>query len=205
MSSEGTKSLTCFILVINLLMYAIVLALAAWALNYGINETPGAVKGLSVPATIFPIYYPIGNLATGFFVILSLLAGLVGIASSLSGLYNVLEWKPSSLLSAAASSLTAWALTLLAMGFACKEISIGYRPANLRAMETLTIILSGTQLICIGAIHAGLSAANNPVNHGRHFSHVPRRTFQKPPSQQGQSTTTHGLKGFLKFFCPNLV
>lgn len=75
------------------------------------------VKGLSVPAKIFPIYYPIGNLATGFFVILSLLAGLVGIASSFSGLYDVLEWKPSSLLSAAASSLTAWALTLLAMGY----------------------------------------------------------------------------------------
>lgn len=70
-----------------------------------------------MPATIFPIYYPIGNLATGFFVILSLLAGLVGIASSFSGLYDVLEWKPSSLLSAAASSLTAWALTLLAMGY----------------------------------------------------------------------------------------
>ncbi|KAH7676909.1 AWPM-19-like protein [Dioscorea alata] len=165
MSSEGTKPLTCFILVINLLMYAIVLALAAWALNYGINETPEAVKGLSVPAKIFPIYYPIGNLATGFFVILSLLAGLVGIASSFSGLYDVLEWKPSSLLSAAASSLTAWALTLLAMGLACKEISIGDRPASLRAMETLMIILSGTQLLCIGTIHAGVSATNDSARH----------------------------------------
>ncbi|XP_039129548.1 membrane protein PM19L-like [Dioscorea cayenensis subsp. rotundata] len=169
MSSEGTKPLTCFILVINLLMYAIVLALAAWALNYGINETPEAVKGLSVPAKIFPIYYPIGNLATGFFVILSLLAGLVGIASSFSGLYDVLEWKPSSLSSAAASSLTAWALTLLAMGLACKEISIGDRPASLRAMETLMIILSGTQLLCIGTIHAGVSATKDEAKHSEGF------------------------------------
>ncbi|KAJ0979665.1 hypothetical protein J5N97_015139 [Dioscorea zingiberensis] len=160
MASQGSKVLSSFLLVLNLLMYAIALGIASWVLNYGINETPEAVmKGLSAPARIFPIYYPIGNLATGFFVIFTLVAALVGVATSLTGLYDVLEWTPSSVLSAASSSITAWTLTLLAMGLACKEISISSRPASLRAMETLMIILSGTQLLCTGTIHAGVSAA----------------------------------------------
>ncbi|KAK1278158.1 hypothetical protein QJS04_geneDACA007336 [Acorus gramineus] len=55
-------------------------------------------------------------MATGFFVFFSLIAGLVGIAASVSGLNNVLQWNTSNLLSSAASSIMAWSLTLLAMG-----------------------------------------------------------------------------------------
>ncbi|MCL7050039.1 hypothetical protein MKW94_002243 [Papaver nudicaule] len=113
-----------------------------------------------MPARLFPIYFPIGNLATGFFVIFSLVAGLVGMATSVSGINNILQWTRPNLHSAATFSIISWSLTLLAMGLACKEINIGDdRGSNLRALETFTIILSGTQLFCAGALHAGINSA----------------------------------------------
>ncbi|XP_020577086.1 uncharacterized protein LOC110022472 [Phalaenopsis equestris] len=168
MATEGPKALATFFLFINLLMYAILVVVAGWALNYGIDETPQSVSELSLPARLFPVYYPIGNLATGFVVMFSLIAGLVGVAASLTGLQNVVQGSTSGLLSAAASSVMAWGLTLLAMGLACKEISIGWRTAGLRALETLTIMASGTQLLCTGAIHAALpSTISQPLFTGR--------------------------------------
>ncbi|XP_072975997.1 membrane protein PM19L [Typha angustifolia] len=160
MASGGSKTVATTLLLVNLIMYVIVAAIAGWALNYGVNETPYSLSGLTPPARLFPIYFPIGNLATGFFVIFSLITGVVGIATSLTGLQEVSRWNPASLLSAAASSIITWALTLLAMGLACKEISIGWRSASLRTMETLTIVLTGTQLLCTGAIHAGAKNAS---------------------------------------------
>ncbi|XP_010255851.1 PREDICTED: uncharacterized protein LOC104596402 [Nelumbo nucifera] len=154
MASGATKVMAFTLLILNLLMYVIVTIIAGWAINYGIEHTPTTVP---IPAHIFPIYFPIGNMATGFFVIVSLIAGLVGIATSVSGIGNVLQWNLSNLLSSASSSILTWSLTLLAMGLACKEINIGWRDANLRTMEVLTIILSGTQLFYMGTIHAGLT------------------------------------------------
>ncbi|XP_008798859.1 LOW QUALITY PROTEIN: membrane protein PM19L [Phoenix dactylifera] len=157
MVSQGQRPLASILLFLNLIMYLIVAVIAGWAINYGIEETPHAVS--TSPVTrLFPIYYPIGNLATGFFVIFSLIAGVVGVATSLTGLLDVIQWNPCSLLSAAASSIITWALTLLAMGLACKEISISLRPPSLRTLETLTIILSGTQLLCTGTLNAGATA-----------------------------------------------
>ena len=40
---------------------------------------------------LFPIYFPIGNLATGFFVVFALLAGVVGISTSITGLHALLH------------------------------------------------------------------------------------------------------------------
>jgi hypothetical protein len=90
-----------------------------------------AVKGATPPVRLFPIYFPIGNLATGFFVIFALLASAVGIATSLTGLRDVTAGYPASMMSATASAIVTWTLTLLAMGLACKEISIGWRPPSL--------------------------------------------------------------------------
>ncbi|KAJ3687572.1 hypothetical protein LUZ61_016736 [Rhynchospora tenuis] len=151
MATGGPHSAATFLLFVNLIMYAAAAVIAGWAINYSIDETPSS---LTLPARIFPIHFPIGNLATGFFVIFSLLSSVVGVMTSLTGLQEVMQGRLGSILSAAASSIITWGLTLLAMGLACKEISIGPRPANLRALETLTIILSGTQLFCTGAIHA---------------------------------------------------
>lgn len=76
----------------------------------------GAVQGVSPPVRLFPIYFPIGNLATGFFVIFALLAGVVGVSTSLTGLHDVSQGYPASMMSAAAASIVTWTLTLLAMG-----------------------------------------------------------------------------------------
>jgi hypothetical protein len=87
--------------------------------------------GVTPPVRLFPIYFPIGNLATGFFVMFALITGVVGIATSLTGLRDVSQGYPASMMSAAASALVTWTLTVLAMGLACKEISLSVRPGSL--------------------------------------------------------------------------
>ncbi|POO02312.1 AWPM-19-like [Trema orientale] len=159
MASQGSKSAASILLILNLILYFIVIVIAAWAVNHGIKRSKETASVLSIPARIFPIYFPMGNMATGFFVIFSLLAGVVGVATSLTGLHNVFLWNGPNLHTAAASSVTTWALTLLAMGLACKEIELGWTDANLRTLEVITIIVSGTQMFSVFAIHAGIEDA----------------------------------------------
>ncbi|KAK2646865.1 hypothetical protein Ddye_022060 [Dipteronia dyeriana] len=163
-SGGGSKSAAFILLILNLGLYFIVTIIAAWAANHGIEKSHDAASVLSPPARIFPIYFPFGNMATGFFIIFSLLAGVVGVASCLTGLTNVLQWNVPCLNAAAASSFIAWSLTLLAMGLACKEINIGYTDSNLRTLEVMTIIVSATQLFCTGAIHTGAEEAARQLN-----------------------------------------
>ncbi|ONI10868.1 hypothetical protein PRUPE_4G073300 [Prunus persica] len=98
-----------------------------------------------------------GNAATGFFVTFALIAGVVGAASAISGINHIRSWTADSLPSAAAAATVAWTLTLLAMGFACKEIELRIRNARLRTLEAFLIILSATQLLYIAAIHSAAS------------------------------------------------
>ncbi|XP_019156895.1 PREDICTED: uncharacterized protein LOC109153482 [Ipomoea nil] len=149
----ASKGVSCMLLSINTILYFIVIVAASWAVNHGIVKSRETASVLPMPARIFPIYFPFGNLATGFVIIYSLLAGIVGFITSLNGLHNLAQWDSASQHAAAASSLISWLLTLLAMGLACKEISIGWTDSNLRTLETVLIILSGTQLFCTGAIH----------------------------------------------------
>ncbi|XVF38115.1 hypothetical protein REPUB_Repub20aG0070700 [Reevesia pubescens] len=155
MASEGSKSAALMLLFLNLGLYIIVTIVAAWAVNHAIERTHETASVLSIPARIFPIFFPMGNMATGFFVFFSLIAGVVGVATSVSGLTNVIQWDAPNLSAATASSLLTWTLTLLAMGLACKEINIGWTDANLRTLEVMTIIVSATQLFCTVAINAG--------------------------------------------------
>ncbi|KAK6255049.1 AWPM-19-like - like 3 [Theobroma cacao] len=155
MASGGSKPTALILLFLNLGLYIIVTLIAGWAVNHAIERTHETASVLSIPARIFPIFFPMGNMATGFFIVFSLIAGVVGVANSVTGLTNVLQWDAPNLNAAASSSLLTWALTLLAMGLACKEINIGWTEANLRTLEVLTIIASATQLFCTGAIHAG--------------------------------------------------
>ncbi|XP_020228813.1 membrane protein PM19L [Cajanus cajan] len=156
MASGGSKSVASILLALNLVLYFIVVVIASWAVNHGIQRSRETASVLSLPAHIFPIYFPMGNMTTGFFVVLSLIAGVVGFITSLTGLHNIFQWNAPNLHAAAMSSLTTWALTLLAMGFACKEIELGWTDSNLRTLETITIIVSATQLLCTGVIHVGV-------------------------------------------------
>lgn len=155
----GSRSVAAGLLLLNLIMYVVVAIIAGWAINYSIDDSAHALKGATPPVRLFPIYFPMGNLATGFFVIFALLAGVVGVSTSLTGLRDVTDGHPASMMSAAASAIVTWTLTLLAMGLACKEISISPRPPSLLALETFTIILAATQLLCAGSLHAGANAA----------------------------------------------
>ncbi|CAK8563579.1 unnamed protein product [Lathyrus sativus] len=157
MASGGSKSIALILLALNLVLYFIVIVIASWAMNHGIQRSKEAASVLTTPARIFPIYFPMGNMTTGFFIIFTLIAGVVGFTTSITGLNNIFQWNATNLNAAAMSSLTTWALTLLAMGFACKEIELGWTDSNLRTLETITIIVSATQLLCTGVIHVGAS------------------------------------------------
>ncbi|XP_021770062.1 uncharacterized protein LOC110734288 [Chenopodium quinoa] len=158
MASEGPRSAALLLLVINLVLYFIIMLISSWAVNHAIEKTHESASVLQTPARIFPIYFPMGNMSTGFFIIFSLLIGVIGITTSVLGMLNVMQWTVASLYAAATSSLGTFALTILAMGLACKEIDIGYTGANLRTLEVIMIIVSGTQLLCTGAINV---AADN--------------------------------------------
>ncbi|RWW34565.1 hypothetical protein BHE74_00029860 [Ensete ventricosum] len=73
-------------------------------------------SGLALPAHFSPVYFPMGNQATGFLVIFALIAGVVGAAAAIAGIHHVRTWNYDSLPSAASSAVIAWGLTLLAMG-----------------------------------------------------------------------------------------
>lgn len=114
--------------------------------------------GLDLPAHFSPIYFPMGNAATGFFVVFAMIAGVVGVASCISGISHLRYWDIDSLPAAASAATISWSLTALAMGynnttisqlpfhfysknltklfffpprFACKEIELHFRNARL--------------------------------------------------------------------------
>eukprot|EP01018_Ginkgo_biloba_P010084 Gb_35398 [translate_table: standard] len=156
MALGGIRSVAGFILLLNFWMYVIVCAIAGWALNRAINHHIITGAGIPLPNPYTSLYFPIGNEATGFFIIFTLIAGVVGAGSCLSGIHHIRSWTTESLTSSISSTMTAWSLTLLAMGLACKEIHVHGRNARLKTLESFVIILSATQLLYILFIHTGL-------------------------------------------------
>ncbi|PON84987.1 AWPM-19-like [Trema orientale] len=154
MANGQLKSVASLLLVLNFCMYVIVLGIGGWAINRAIDHGFIIGPGFDLPAHFSPIYFPMGNAATGFFVTFALIAGVVGAASAIAGVNHVRSWTAESLPAAATAATVAWTLTLLAMGFACKEIELEIRNARLRTMEAFLIILSATQAIYIAAIHS---------------------------------------------------
>ncbi|CAH9105906.1 unnamed protein product [Cuscuta epithymum] len=154
-SNDGSqlKPVASLLLGLNFCMYVVLLSIGGWAMNRAIDH--GFIIGpdLKLPAGFTPIYFPIGNAATGFFVTFSLIAGAVGVASVLAGINHITHWNSKSVSGAASAAIIAWTLTALAMGFAWKEIELNYRNARLRTMEAFTIILTVTQLLYILVIH----------------------------------------------------
>ncbi|KAK7304089.1 hypothetical protein RJT34_15122 [Clitoria ternatea] len=152
-NNDQMKPVATLLLGLNFCMYVIVLGIGGWAMNRAIDHGFTIDSGLQLPAHFSPISFPMGNGATGFFVAFALIAGVVGVGSIISGVNHIRSWTSESLPSAASVASIAWALTLLAMGFACKEIELNIRNARLKTMEAFLIILSATQLFYIAAIH----------------------------------------------------
>uniref|UniRef100_A0A0E0FJF0 Uncharacterized protein n=1 Tax=Oryza nivara TaxID=4536 RepID=A0A0E0FJF0_ORYNI len=133
--AETLKPVALLLLILNLCMYVILAIIGGWAVNISIDRGFILGPGLRLPAHFHPIFFPIGNWATGFFVVFSLFAGVVGIASGLVGFSHIRHWNYYSLQPAATTGLLAWALT--------------------GTMEAFTIVLTATQLFYILAIHSG--------------------------------------------------
>ncbi|KAL5712094.1 Membrane protein pm19l [Ranunculus cassubicifolius] len=144
MAQTVGRNIAAPLLFLNLILYICVLGFASWSLNKFINGM-----------TNYPGFG--GNGATMFFLIFSILAGVVGVVSKLAGGNHIRAWRNDSLAAAASSSLIAWAVTALAFGLACKEINVGgHRGWRLRTLEGLIIVLMFTQLLYVLLIHAGV-------------------------------------------------
>ncbi|KAM7256213.1 hypothetical protein ACFE04_011954 [Oxalis oulophora] len=143
MADSAGRKMAAPLLFLNLIMYLIVIGFASWAINRFINGNNHPSLG--------------GNGATSFFLTFALFASVVGVVSKFAGSNHLRAWRSDSLAAAASSSIIAWALTALAFGFACKEISIGgWRGWRLRIVEAFIIILTFTQLLYVLLIHAGM-------------------------------------------------
>ncbi|KAL8167856.1 hypothetical protein V2J09_009355 [Rumex salicifolius] len=158
MANESMKRAASLLLLLNFCMYVIILGIAGWAMNFAIDHGFIIGAGFELPAHFSPIYFPMGNAATGFFVMFSLIAGVVGVASCIIGFTHIRSWDSHSMPSAASAAAISFTLTLLAMGFACKEIELDHRNARLKTMEAFSIILSATQLLYVATLHGSMLA-----------------------------------------------
>ncbi|CAO2823452.1 unnamed protein product [Amaranthus hypochondriacus] len=156
MANDSMKPAATLLLFLNFCMYVVLLGIGGWAMNRAIEHGFIIGPGFELPAHFSPIYFPMKNAATGFFVMFSLIAGVVGGASCISGFVYLRSWDAVSKPAAVAVATIAWTLTLLAMGFGCKEIELEYRNAKLVAMEAFSIILSVTQFLYIVVIQGPL-------------------------------------------------
>ncbi|CAI9087902.1 OLC1v1022094C1 [Oldenlandia corymbosa var. corymbosa] len=116
MAGEQMKPVAGLLLVLNFCMFGVVLGIGAWSINKAINNGFIIGPGFELPAHFSPIYFPMGNRATGFFVVFSLIAGVVGMASVFTGLNHLRFWDIDSLPAASSAAFIAWSLTALAMG-----------------------------------------------------------------------------------------
>ncbi|CAI9118004.1 OLC1v1019503C1 [Oldenlandia corymbosa var. corymbosa] len=139
------RNIAAPLLFLNLVLYFILLGFASWCLDKYIHGQ-----------THHPSFGG-GNGATPFLLTFAILAAVLGIASKLAGGNHLRAWRSDSLAAAGSSSLVAWAVTALAFGFACKEISIRTgRAWRLRVVEGLIIVLMFLQLLYVLLIHAGM-------------------------------------------------
>jgi hypothetical protein len=109
------RGMTAPLMVINFCLYFIAACLAGSILNRNLDANMGQTNNP-----------PIGNVVTPVFIPIVLIACMAGLASVFAGAHHLRLWRTESLAAAAATSLIAWLLTLLAMGLACKEIHTRY-------------------------------------------------------------------------------
>ncbi|KAI8566578.1 hypothetical protein RHMOL_Rhmol02G0051500 [Rhododendron molle] len=141
------RTIAAPLLFLNFVLYFIVLGFASWCVNKYIN---GQANHPSLG----------GNPATGYFLTFAILAAVLGIVSKFAGGTHLRAWRSDSLAAAGATALVAWAVTVLAFGFACKEITLkGHRGWRLKVLEAFIIILTLTELLYLLLIHAGMMSS----------------------------------------------
>ncbi|XWS15910.1 hypothetical protein CRYUN_Cryun34aG0042800 [Craigia yunnanensis] len=92
MANAPMKPIAALLLFLKFCMYVIVLGIGGWAMNRAIDHGFIIGPGFELPAHFSPIYFPMGNAATGFFVTFATLAGVVGVASAIAGINHIRSW-----------------------------------------------------------------------------------------------------------------
>ncbi|GER42624.1 late embryogenesis abundant protein [Striga asiatica] len=132
------------LLAVNLVVYIILVGLAAWSLDKYIDGHQNHPHLGGNPSTIFLIIY-------------ALVAGAIGLCSVLLGFAHLRAWDNVTLASATASTFMTWALTVLAFGFVCKQIIMGgHRGKRLQTLEAFIAISVVSQFLYLLLLHAGI-------------------------------------------------
>ncbi|KAH7441388.1 hypothetical protein KP509_03G035800 [Ceratopteris richardii] len=127
------------LLLVNFILYVAIAVTAGWALNAAIDH------GWEV------LSY---NKATYYFVMFSLLSGVVGVGSGLAAVHNHCQRHFHTFASSVAVSFLSWLLTLVAMGLAWKQIGLGgFLSTHMVFLEAVVITAAITHAIYLLGIH----------------------------------------------------
>ncbi|KAF6137251.1 hypothetical protein GIB67_036288 [Kingdonia uniflora] len=128
------------LLIVNFVVYLIVLGVAGWSIDKYIDGEEHH-------------HHLGGNAATSHMLVFSLIAGVSGACSVLAGFMHMRYWRSETLAIATSPAILSWAITVLAFGLACKEISMGgHRGRRLQTLEAFIMISTLTQLIYLALL-----------------------------------------------------
>ncbi|KAK4393629.1 UNVERIFIED_CONTAM: Membrane protein PM19L [Sesamum calycinum] len=141
---RGGRRLMGPLLAVNSVVYMILLGLAGWSLDKYIDGQQNHPHLGGNPSTIFLLVY-------------ALIAGVIGACSVCLGLAHLRVWNNVSLATAATSATIAVAVTALAFGLVCKQITMGgHRGKRLQTLEAFIAISGVSQLLYLLLLHAGI-------------------------------------------------
>ncbi|KAH0468110.1 hypothetical protein IEQ34_003143 [Dendrobium chrysotoxum] len=168
MVATWSKGVLRPLLLLNFMMYVTVLGLAGWSTDKYINHNAAH-------------QHMRGNITTMYLLIFSLITGATGVCAVVAGLVHVCAWRGDSLASAVSSALISWAMTTIAFGLACKQISMRNRQADLKALEAFIIILTVTQLIYLIMLHLGIISSRYGVGYRNYCINAHMMMEQEAP------------------------
>ncbi|KAI3451751.1 hypothetical protein Pfo_008416 [Paulownia fortunei] len=152
---RGGRRLMGLLLAVNSVVFLILLGLAGWSLDKYIDGHQNHPHLGGNPSTIFLLIY-------------ALIAGVIGACSVFLGFAHLQVWNNVSLASATTSAIISWAVTALAFGLVCKQITMGgHRGRRLQTLEAFIAISGLSQLLYLLLLHAGMfSSRYGPTYNG---------------------------------------
>ncbi|KAL9158492.1 hypothetical protein ABFS82_08G072500 [Erythranthe guttata] len=154
-NGRGGRKLMGPLLAVNSVVYLILLGLSAWSLDKYIDGHQNHPHLGGNPSTVFLLVY-------------ALIAGIIGLCSVILGFAHLRVWNNTTLASAATSAIISWAVTALAFGLVCKQITMGgHRGKRLQTLEAFIAISGVSQLLYLLLLHAGIfSSRYGPTYNG---------------------------------------
>ncbi|XP_051126976.1 membrane protein PM19L-like [Andrographis paniculata] len=147
MEGREGRRLMVPLLAVNSVVYVVTVGLASWSLDKYIDGHQDHPHLGGNPSTIFLLVY-------------ALIAGVIGASSILLGFLHLHLWNNASLPPASTSAIISWAITALAFGLVCKQITMGgHRGKRLQTLEAFIAISGLSQLLYLLLLHAGMFSA----------------------------------------------